>query len=273
MYQAHPGSWMRVPEESHRRLTWLEMAPKLAEHVRRMGFTHVELTGAIAHNFTPDPQHGPPEGLMHLVNLLHRSGIGVILEWPVWRLLKHQSLYDDWRLLITEALFWLDAYHADGLRVGALDSTLLHLSQEIASASGRHQPGPAAGTLHERRSGLDADDSGFQPDSPDAITLFRRLNEEVYAEYPDVLMIASGCGSWPLISHLTSAGGLGFRLKWDDAWAYDTLAYLSNDPLYRKYHHELITSRLSRLLGALRASSSQRSGAAGGAFAARADAG
>jgi 1,4-alpha-glucan branching enzyme len=268
VYEVHLGSWMRSPEEGGRPPTYRELAPRLAEHVQRMGFTHVEFLPVMEHPFygswgyqttgyfAPTSRYGSPQDFMHLIDTLHRSGIGVILDWvpshfpidehgPAFfdgtHLFEHadprQGFHPDWTsfifnygrrevvsFLISSALFWLDRYHADGLRVDAVASMLyLDYSRE----DGEWIPNP-----HGGRENLEA------------IAFLRRLNEAVYGAFPDVQTIAEESTAWPMVSRPTHLGGLGFGLKWDMGWMHDTLEYLRRDPVHRKFHHHNLTFRM-----------------------------
>jgi 1,4-alpha-glucan branching enzyme len=267
IYEVHLGSWRRVPEEGNRPLTYREMAPQLAEYVKDMGFTHVELMPVMEHPFygswgyqvtgyfAPTSRYGTPQDLMYLIDLLHQHGVGVILDWvPAHfptdahglvffdgtHLYEHadprKGFHPDWAssifnygrnevqsFLISNALFWLDKYHADGLRVDAVAS-MLYLDY---SRKGDWIPNEYGGR-----------------ENLEAIRLLRRWNEVIYHAYPDVQMIAEESTSWPMVSRPTYVGGLGFGLKWDMGWMHDTLAYMSLDAVYRKYHHNQLTFRM-----------------------------
>ena len=267
IYEVHLGSFRRVPEEGDRWLSYRELAPLLADHVVRQGYTHVELLPVMEHPFggswgyqvtgyfAPTARHGTPQDLMYLIDHLHQRGVGVILDWVPAHfpddahglgrfdgtcLFEHadpkQGFHPDWHslifnygrhevrsFLISSALFWLDKYHADGLRVDGVASMLyLDYSRE----EGEWIPNP-----HGGRENLDA------------ISFLRQLNEAVYAEHPDVQMIAEESTAWPMVSRPTFVGGLGFGLKWDMGWMHDTLRYLERDPIHRRFHHNEITFR------------------------------
>src|SRR5262249_36658401 len=126
--------------------------------------------------------------------------------------------------LISNALFWLEKYHIDGLRVDAVAS-MLYLD-------------------YSRKEGDWLPNQYGSRENLDAIAFLRRLNERVYAEHPDVFTIAEESTAWPMVSRPTYVGGLGFGLKWDLGWMHDTLDYFSLDPIYRKYHHDRLTFRM-----------------------------
>jgi 1,4-alpha-glucan branching enzyme len=268
VYEAHLGSWRRVPEDNNRFLSYRELAPRLAEYVQRLGFTHVEFLPVMEHPFygswgyqitgffAPTRRYGTPQDFMYLIDTLHQHGIGVILDWVPshfpndahglgffdgTHLYEHadprQGIHPDWHtyvfnygrnevqsFLLSSALFWLDVYHADGLRVDAVAS-MLYLDYS-------RQPGTWIPNAQGGRENLEA------------IAFLRRFNKTVYQQYPDVYTIAEESTAWPMVSRPTSVGGLGFGLKWDMGWMHDMLDYMRRDPLYRKFHHNTLTFRL-----------------------------
>src|SRR5436305_10694411 len=266
-YEVHLGSWRRVPEEGNRSLTYREAAPLLAEHVKAMGFTHVELLPIMEHPFygswgyqttgyfASTSRFGTPQDFMYLVDHLHQQGIGVILDWVPshfpgdehglvffdgTHLYEHadprQGFHPDWKsaifnygrpevrsFLISSALFWIEQYHADGLRVDGVAS-MLHL--DFSRKAGEWIPNAYGGR-----------------ENLDAIHFLRTLNDEVCAAFPDAQTIAEESTAWPMVSRPTYVGGLGFGYKWDMGWMHDTLKYLAHDPIHRKYHHNQLTFR------------------------------
>jgi len=268
IYEVHLGSWMRVPEDHNRPLTYRETAPKLAEYVNEMGFTHVEFLPVMEHPFfgswgyqttgyfAPTSRYGTPQDFMYLVDYLHQHGIAVILDWvpshfPTdehglayfdgTHLYEHadarQGFHPDWKTLIfnygraevrsflmSSAEFWLDKYHIDGLRVDAVAS-MLYL--DYSRKQGEWIPNKFGGR-----------------ENLDAIDFLRRFNQEVYKEHPAIQTTAEESTSWPMVSKPVYVGGLGFGLKWDMGWMHDTLKYFQNDPIHRKYQHNLLTFRM-----------------------------
>ncbi len=206
--------------------------------------------------YAPTSRFGTPQDFMYLVDTLHQRGIGVILDWvPAHfprdehglayfdgtHLYEHedpnQREHRDWgtyvynygrkeisNFLIGNALFWLDKYHIDGLRVDAVAS-MLYL--DYSRKEGEWTPNRYGGR-----------------ENLDAVDFLRRFNERVYAEYPDVLTVAEESTAWGGVSRPTYLGGLGFGYKWDMGWMHDTLDYMSLDPVYRKYHHSRLTFRM-----------------------------
>jgi 1,4-alpha-glucan branching enzyme len=268
IYEVHPGSWRRVPEEGNRSLNYRELAPKLAEYASQMGFTHVELLPVMEHPFyaswgyqvtgyfSPTSRYGTPQDFMYLVDTLHQHGIGVILDWvpshfPAdehglgffdgTHLYEHadpkKGLHPDWgssifnygrnevrSFLISNAMFWLDKYHADGLRLDAVAS-MLYL--DYSRKDYEWIPNKFGGR-----------------ENLEAISFLRRFNEEVYRSYPDVQTFAEESTAWPMVSRPTYVGGLGFGAKWDMGWMHDTLEYMVKEPVYKKYHHNQLTFRM-----------------------------
>jgi 1,4-alpha-glucan branching enzyme len=267
-YEMHVGSWRRVLEEGNRSLSYRELAPQLADYLQRLKYTHVEFLPIMDHPFfgswgyqitgyfAPSANYGTPQDLMYLIDTLHQRGIGVILDWvpshfPAdehglaffdgTHLYEHadprQGYHPDWHsyifnygrkevqsFLISNARFWLDRYHADGLRVDAVAS-MLYL--DYARKEGEWIPNQYGGR-----------------ENIEAIGFLRRLNEEVYRSHPDVQTIAEESTSWPMVSRPTYVGGLGFGLKWDMGWMHDTLEYMRQDPIHRRYHHNKLTFRM-----------------------------
>ena len=206
--------------------------------------------------FAPTSRYGTPQDFMYLIDYLHQHGIGVLLDWvPAHfprdehalgffdgtHLFEHedprQGVHPDWdsfvfnygrnevrSFLIGNALFWLEMYHVDGLRIDAVAS-MLYL--DYSRKEGEWIPNAYGGR-----------------ENLEAIALLRRLNEEVYKHYPDVQTIAEESTAWPMVSRPLYIGGLGFGLKWDMGWMHDTLHYMALDPIYRKYHHNDLTFRL-----------------------------
>jgi len=265
IYEAHLGSWRRVPEEGNRSLSYREHASQLADYVHDMGFTHVELLPVTEHPFygswgyqttgyfAPTARYGTPQDFMHLVDRLHQSGVGVILDWvpshfptdehglvyfdgtylfehadpkrgyhPEW----NSSIFNYGRhevrsILISSALFWLEKYHVDGLRVDAVAS-MLYL--DYARQKGEWIPNEYGGK-----------------ENIAAIQFLRDMNEAVYRDHPGTQTIAEESTAWPMVSRPTYLGGLGFGMKWNMGWMHDTLDYFSHDPIHRKYHHDQLT--------------------------------
>jgi 1,4-alpha-glucan branching enzyme len=268
IYEVHLGSWRRVPEEDNRWLSYREMAPLLADYVHNAGFTHVELLPVMEHPFdgswgyettgyfAATSRFGTPTDFMYFVDYLHQHGIGVILDWVPAHFPKDEAglgyfdgthLYEhadprkgehpDWNtfvfnygrnevrsFLISNALFWIDKYHVDGLRVDAV-AAMLYL--DYGRREGEWIPNRYGGK-----------------ENIEAIEFLRALNEEVYSAFPDVMIIAEESTAWPQVSRPVYLGGLGFGLKWNMGWMHDMLGYMSEDPIYRSYHHNQITFSL-----------------------------
>ena len=267
IYEVHFGSWMRAPEHNQP-LSYRDMAPRLADYVNRMQFTHVEFLPIMEHPFygswgyqttgyfAPTSRYGTPQDFMYLIDYLHQRGIGVILDWVPshfpsdahglayfdgTHLFEHsdsrQGFHPDWKthifnfgrnevrsFLMSSAMFWLDKYHADGLRVDAVAS-MLYL--DYSRRHGEWIPNRYGGR-----------------ENLEAIDFLRRFNTEIYKEHPDVQTMAEESTAWPMVSKPTYLGGLGFGMKWDMGWMHDTLQYFAQDPIHRMYHHNQLTFRL-----------------------------
>ncbi|MES2564563.1 MAG: 1,4-alpha-glucan branching protein GlgB [Pseudomonadota bacterium] len=266
IYELHLGSWRRAADGEF--LNYAALAEALVEHVKKTGFTHVEIMPITEHPFygswgyqttgyfAPTSRYGTPQDFMRFVDTLHQNDIGVILDWVPshfpndefalyhfdgTHLYEHadprQGYHPDWNsaifnygrnevraFLISSALFWLDHYHIDGIRVDAVAS-MLYL--DYGRRSGEWIP-----NRHGGRENLEA------------ISFLRALNEAVYRDHPDVQIMAEESTAWPMVSRPTYVGGLGFGLKWNMGWMHDTLRYFGQDPINRKYHHGEITFSL-----------------------------
>ena len=206
--------------------------------------------------FAPTSRYGGPEDLKYLVDVLHQHGVGVLLDWVpshfptdahgLYRfdgthLFEHadprRGFHPDWgsaifnygrhevrSFLISNALFWLEEFHVDGLRVDAVAS-MLYL--DYSRKAGEWIPNEFGGR-----------------EDLEAIGFLRRLNEEVYRAFPDVQTFAEESTAWPMVSRPTSVGGLGFGMKWDMGWMHDTLKYMAREPIHRRFHHHELTFRL-----------------------------
>jgi 1,4-alpha-glucan branching enzyme len=258
IYEVHLGSWQR--EEDGRFLNYRDIALRLATHCHNLGFTHVELLPVAEHPFygswgyqttgyyAPTSRYGTPQDLMVLVDTLHQSGIGVILDWvgshfpsdphalaqfdgtqlyehadprlgfhPQWNsLIFNYGRYEVRDFLISNAIFWLEKYHFDGLRVDAVASMLyLDFARE---------PGQWIPNIHGGNQNLEA------------VRFLQDLNAAVYAQFPDVHMIAEESTAWPGVSRPVHHGGLGFGMKWNMGWMNDTLRYMSRPHFFRRWH-------------------------------------
>ena len=234
------------------------MAEQLVPYVKEMGYTHVEFMPLTEHPFygswgyqalsysAPTARYGTPEDLMCLIDCFHQNGIGVFMDWVAshfpsdghglayfdgMQLYEHGELHPDWNscifnfgrnevssFLISSALYWIEKFHIDGLRVDAVAS-MLYL--DYSRKDGQWQP-----NIHGGNENLEA------------IAFIRCLNETIKSRYPDVQMAAEESTSWQNVSKPVSEGGLNFDMKWNMGWTHDTSHYFYRDPLYRGYHDQ-----------------------------------
>ncbi|TNY38628.1 1,4-alpha-glucan branching protein GlgB [Thermomonospora catenispora] len=261
IYEVHLGSWRKG-------LDYRELAEELTAYVTDMGFTHVEFLPVAEHPYgpswgyqvtsyyAPTSRFGTPDDFRHLVDSLHRAGIGVLMDWvPAhfpkddWALARFDgtALYEhadprkgehpDWgtyvfnhgraevrNFLVANACYWMEEFHIDGLRVDAVAS-MLYL--DYSRRDGEWTPNVYGGR-----------------ENLEAISFLQETNATVYRRYPGIVMIAEESTAWPGVSRPTHLGGLGFGFKWNMGWMHDTLAYLQRDPIFRRHHHNEITFSL-----------------------------
>ncbi|NLS03951.1 1,4-alpha-glucan branching protein GlgB [Rhizobium sp. P32RR-XVIII] len=265
IYEVHLGSWLRITEEENRPLDWVELSQRLVPYARDLGFTHIELLPIMEHPFggswgyqplglfAPTGRHGTPEDFAYFVDRCHAAGIGVILDWvpahfptDVWGLARfdgtalyehedpREGFHKDWNtliynlgrnevkgFLIASALEWLEHFHVDGIRVDAVASMLY---RDYSRNEGEWIPNQYGGR-----------------ENLEAVEFLKHLNSIIHHRCPHAFTVAEESTAWPGVSKRLDEGGLGFDFKWNMGWMHDTLHYIQDDPVYRKYHHSAMT--------------------------------
>jgi 1,4-alpha-glucan branching enzyme len=267
VYEVHLGSWMREGEGAGHALTYRDVAPRLAEYARRMGFTHVEFLPLMEHPFygswgyqttgyfAPTRRYGTPQDFMHLVDVLHQHEVGVILDWVPshfpedphglgffdgTHLYEHadprKGFHPDWKSLIFN-------YGRNEVRSFLLSSAMHWLSTYHADGLRVDAVASMLYLDYSREAGAWIPNEYGGRENLEAIGFLRRFNEEAYRQHPDVQTVAEESTAWPMVSRPLYVGGLGFGLKWDMGWMHDVLEYFGHDPIHRKYHHNNLTFR------------------------------
>jgi len=268
IYEVHLGSWMRVPEQENRSLSYREIAPRLVAYVLEMGYTHIEFLPLAAHPYgpswgyqvagyySPTPQYGRPEDLMFLIDQCHQHGIGVILDWVpahfptdahalAWFdgtcLYEHadprKGRHPDWGTLVFN-------YGRNEVRNFLFANALFWLSKYHVDGLRVDAVASMLYLDYSRKAGEWLPNAHGGRENLEAIDFIKRLNQIVYSYYPGVLMIAEESTAWPAVSRPTYLGGLGFAMKWNMGWMHDMLQYMSQDPIYRKYSQNMLTFAL-----------------------------
>ena len=263
VYEFHAGSWRR--DENGSFLSWKALADQLLPYVKDLGFTHIELMPVAEHPldeswgyqctgyYSPTSRFGSADDFRYFIDCAHGYKIGVLIDWVAGHFPKDEhglaqfdgsSLYEhfdarlaehpDWgtltfnfarnevkNFLLANALYWFREFHIDGLRVDAVAS-MIYL--DYSRGEDEWLPNQFGGN-----------------ENLDAIAFLRQLNEIVHEQFPGAMMIAEESTQWPQVSRPTWIGGLGFSMKWNMGWMHDSLEYLGKDPIYRRYHHQLLT--------------------------------
>ncbi|HEY9697428.1 MAG TPA: 1,4-alpha-glucan branching protein GlgB [Trichocoleus sp.] len=268
IYEVHLGSWMHVPEEGDRSLSYREMAHKLADYVTQMGFTHVEFLPITEHPFyaswgyqttgffAPSSRFGTLQDFQYLVDYLHQHNIGVILDWVPshFPMDQHAIAYFDGTNLYEHA-DPRQGYHPDWgsliFNYGRHEVRSFLISSAFFWLDKFHIDGLRVDAVasmlyldYSRKHGEWIPNSQGGNENLEAISFLRRFNEAVYAHFPDVQTIAEESTAFTMVSRPIYVGGLGFGLKWDMGWMHDTLSYFSHEPVHRKYHHSQVTFRM-----------------------------
>ncbi len=263
IYEVHAGSWRKHPDGSF--YNWTELAESLIPYVKELNYTHIELLPVAEHPldeswgyqvsgyYAPTARYGSADDFRAFVDACHREGIGVLLDWVPAHFPKDdfalarfmgEPLYEhadprrgehqDWgtlifdfgrnevkNFLLSNALYWIEEFHIDGLRVDAVAS-MLYL--DYSRKAGEWLPNQYGGR-----------------ENLEAIAFLREMNTVVHGYFPGVLTIAEESTAWPAVSKPVEIGGLGFSMKWNMGWMNDNLSYIENNPVHRKYHHNLLT--------------------------------
>ncbi len=263
VYEVHLGSWQRDEENSF--YSYIELANRLVKYVKSLGFTHIELLPVCEHPFddswgyqtlgyfAPTSRFGRPDDFRYFVDLCHQENIGIILDWvpahfpkdehglrtfdgtalfehddarlgehPDWGTLIYNFGRDEVRnFLLSSAVYWLEEFHIDGLRVDAVAS-LLYL--DYSREDGEWIPNKYGGN-----------------ENLEAIQFIHELNNVTHGQFPGTLILAEESTAWPQVTRPTWLGGLGFSMKWNMGWMHDTLQFMQNDPVHRKFHHDTLT--------------------------------
>ena len=265
IYEVHLGSWQRVLDQGNRPKSYAELAADLVAYVKDMGFTHLEFMPVSEYPFdgswgyqpvglfAPTIRHGTADEFRALVDACHAAGLGVLIDWVPGHfpedahglgrfdgtaLYEHadrkEGFHPDWNTLVynygraevanyltANALYWLEEHHIDGLRVDAVASMLY---RDYSRKDGEWIPNKDGGR-----------------ENYEAIAFLQQMNIQTYGDVPGIMTVAEESTAFPGVSAPVDAGGLGFGFKWNMGWMNDTLAYMAEDPVHRKYHHSKMT--------------------------------
>ena len=268
VYEVHLGSWMRVPEDNNRFLSYRELAAKLIPYVKQLGFTHLEFLPVAEHPFdgswgyqvtgfyAPTSRFGKPDDFMYFVNACHKAGIGVIVDWVPAHFPRdahglayfdgtfvyehadpRQGEHKDWGTLIFN-------YGRNEVRNFLTANALFWFEKYHIDGIRVDAVASMLYLDYSRKQGEWIPNRFGGRENIEAIEFIKELNTKVYELFPGAMTIAEESTSWPGVSHPVHLGGLGFMFKWNMGWMNDMLVYMSKDPIHRRYHHNMITFAL-----------------------------
>ncbi|TRL32763.1 1,4-alpha-glucan branching protein GlgB [Rhizobium straminoryzae] len=265
VYEVHPGSWLRIAEESNRVLDWVELSQRLIPYVQKLGFTHIELMPIMEHPFggswgyqplglfAPTGRYGTPEDLAYFIDRCHAAGIGVLLDWvpahfptDVWGLARfdgtalyehedpREGFHKDWNTLI----YNLGRNEVKGFLIASALEWLEHFHIDglrvdaVASMLYRD---------YSRKDGEWIPNKYGGRENLESVEFFKHLNSIIHQRCSHAFTVAEESTAWPGVTKPVEEGGLGFDFKWNMGWMHDTLHYMEKEPIFRRHHHGMMT--------------------------------